>query len=88
MRPDPIIRHGWYWSFGWLRRPEYDTEEMYCYEEPCGELWLSPSKAIYLDCRRCMKTGELYCSPCVIPKRPMNYDPSAKPTTASRNAKG
>ncbi len=88
MKPDPIINHGWYWSFGWLRRPELDQNSLYCYEEPDGQLWLAVSKAVYLDSRRCVKTGELYCSPSVIPKRPMKYDPSAKPTAPSRDSEG
>jgi hypothetical protein len=88
MRLDPIINHGWYWSFGWLRRPEFDQGSLYCYEEPDGQLWLAITEALYLDCRKCMETGELYCSPCVIPKRPMKYDPSTKSAPARRNAQG
>jgi len=89
---DPIVKHGWHWSFGWLRRPEYDQDGMSCYEEPDGDLVLSPrpshKTAIYLDCRKDEETGELYTTISPIPKRPMSYDPSAKSPSARRNAKG
>jgi len=89
---DPIVRHGWHWSFGWLRRPEYDQDGMSCYEEPDGDLVLSPrpshKTAIYLDCRKDPETGELYTTISPIPKRPMRYAPSTKPTPARRDAEG
>jgi hypothetical protein len=82
---DPIIKHGWHWSFGWLRRPEMDQQGMYCYEEPDGDLVLSAQpaheRAIYLDCREDLKTGKRYTCISHIPKRPMNYDVSAKPSS-------
>jgi hypothetical protein len=92
MRPDPIVKHGWHWSFGWLRRPEHDQDEMFCYEQPDGDLILTPYPAhkiaIYLDCRIDVKTGDYYTCFSKVPKRPMTYDPSAKSSVARRNAKG
>lgn len=38
---DSLIRHGWHWNFGFLRRPERDNEEGYrgfCYEAPDGDM--------------------------------------------------
>jgi len=92
MKPDKIIKHGWHWSFGWLRRPELDQEEMYCYEQPDGDLVLSGQPAhkiaMYLDCRMDTQTGDTYTYISRIPKRPMRYDPPAKSSTSRRNAKG
>ena len=87
---DEIIKHGWHWTFGWLRRPELDQQGYYCYEEPDGDLVLSPrpahAMAMYLDCRRDPCTGELYTCMASIPRRPMKNAPSAKPTHPSRNS--
>jgi hypothetical protein len=89
---DPIVKHGWHWSFGWIRRPECDQDGMSCYEEPGGDLVLSARLshkiAIYLDCRKDPETGELYTTISPIPKRPMTYDPSTKSSSSRRNAKG
>ena len=72
---DKLVKHGWHWEFGWLRRPELDQDEMYCYEEPDGDLILSPREAhkmaLYIDCRQDGKTGELYTCFAPIPKKPM-----------------
>ena len=80
---DKIVKHGWHWSFGWLRRPELDQQGYYCYEMPDGDLMLSPRPAhamgVYLDCRKDEQTGELYTCISVIPKRPMKHDPSTRP---------
>jgi hypothetical protein len=92
MKPDPIIKHGWHWSFGWLRRPECDQDGMFCYEEPDGDLvlstWPSHKTAIYLDCRIEIKTGEKYTCFARIPRKPMRHDPSTKPANSRRNAEG
>jgi len=92
MKPDKIIKHGWHWSFGWLRRSELDQGDMYCYEEPDGDLILSAHPAhkiaIYLDCRLDARTGQAYTCLARIPKKPMKHDPSAKPAASSRDAKG
>lgn len=72
---DQIVRHGWHWEFGWLRRPELDQDGYYCYEEPDGDLVLTPrpshKRAIYMDCRRDKMTGELYTCFAPVPKKPM-----------------
>jgi hypothetical protein len=88
MRTDKLLKHGWHWSFGWLRRPEYDLDYWYCYEHPDGELWMAKLPALYLDCRMDSKTGEIYTCRSPIPRKPMNYDPSTKSAHPSRNAKG
>lgn len=89
---DEIIKHGWHWSFGWLRRPELDQGGMYCYEEPDGDLVLSShpahKKAVYLDRRRDSQTGKAFNCFSRIPKGPMKYDTSTKPSNPDRDAKG
>jgi len=42
----------WHWQVGWLRRPEMDDENGYCYEEPDGDL-------IYVQERRFKKAARL-----------------------------
>jgi hypothetical protein len=39
---DRLIDIVWHWQVGWLRRPEMDDENGYCYEEPDGDL-------VYID---------------------------------------
>lgn len=85
---DLIIRHGWHWSFGWLRRSELDERRMFCFESPDGKLVLARNKSVYLDCRKDAKTGELYVCAAPIPRKRMTYDPSTKSSAARRNAKG
>jgi len=89
---DRIIKHGWHWSFGWLRRPELDQEGMYCYEEPDGDLILTSRPAhaiaIYLDCREDPETKEGYVCFSHIPRKPIKNVPSAKSAHPSRDAKG
>jgi len=79
---DQILKHGWHWSFGWLRRTEFDQGGLYCYEEPDGDLVMSSHPAhaiaIYLDQRKDDKTGRIYTCFSPIAKRPMRYDSSAK----------
>jgi hypothetical protein len=38
MTEDMVIRIVWHWQIGWLRRPEMDDDNGYCYEEPDGDL--------------------------------------------------
>ena len=33
-----IVRCGFHHTFGWLRRPELDNRDGYCYEAPDGDL--------------------------------------------------
>ena len=71
---DPIVDGGWHWSFGWLRRPELDDENGYCYEEPDGDLVFSPrpshKRAMYLDVRVDQETGDLYLCLARLPRTP------------------
>jgi len=39
---DKLILLTWHWQLGWLRRPEMDDENGYCYEEPDGDLVFTP----------------------------------------------
>jgi len=51
---DKLISTGWHWEFGWLRRPELDDANGYCYEEPDGNLVFTPllrhRKALRMNC--------------------------------------
>ena len=46
-------KHGWHWSFGFLRRPELDMPGMYAYEAPDGDICYSDRpehhKSAYFD---------------------------------------
>jgi hypothetical protein len=61
---DRFIKSGWHWSFGWLRRPELDDENGYCFEDGEGDLIFSPRKdhhlVCYLDCYEDSTTRERY----------------------------
>ena len=70
---DTLVKHGWHWSFGWLRRPELDQDNMYCYEEPDGDLVFSKrlehKNQLYLDCRHDEEIGENYTCLAKLPRR-------------------
>jgi hypothetical protein len=70
---DRLIKSGWHWSFGWLRRPELDDENGYCFEDGEGDLIFSPRKdhhlVCYLNCYEDAKTKEKYLT--------MNQEPIA-----------
>jgi len=70
---DRFIKSGWHWSFGWLRRPELDDENGYCFEDGEGDLIFSPRKdhhlVCYLNCYEDAKTKEKYLT--------MNREPIA-----------
>jgi hypothetical protein len=38
-----VIKHGWHWEFGWLRRVELDGDnpQRFAYEMPCGAIVFS-----------------------------------------------
>jgi len=61
---DKIVCSGWHWSFGWLRRPEMDYDDMFAYEDGDGDLVFSPDpchkQAAYLACMQDKATGEKY----------------------------
>jgi hypothetical protein len=69
---DPIIGGGWHWTHGWLRRPELDDENGYCYEEPDGDLIYSNryshKNAMFLDIRRDTATGDRYLCLARVPR--------------------
>lgn len=73
---DQVERHGWHWSFGWLRRPELDTKNSYCYEEPDGDLVYSSRpehcRSMYLDGRVDEKSGETYLCDSIYPRLSMS----------------
>jgi hypothetical protein len=64
MVKDEYIRSGWHWEFGWLRRPDMDDANGYCYEEPDGDLLYfqhrSTKVAAFLDVMRDEKSGDNY----------------------------
>jgi hypothetical protein len=70
---DRVVKHGWHWSFGWLRRPEMDENNMYCYEEPDGYIiFVRKSEhrvQLYLDCRRDEEIGENYTCIASVPRK-------------------
>lgn len=70
---DELVSSGWHWQYGWLRRPDRDDVQGYCYEEPDGDLVFSPSlrhrKAMRLACWRDAKTGEKYLAMCHAPAK-------------------
>ena len=61
---DTVLRSGWHWEFGWLRRKDLDDAHGYCYEEPDGDLVYFAdrinSNMVYLDERLDPVTGEAY----------------------------
>jgi hypothetical protein len=70
---DKLVKHGWHWSFGWLRRPEMDQNNMYCYEEPDGDLVFVRKREhrvqLYLDCRHDEEVSENYTCIAPVPRR-------------------
>lgn len=36
-----VLKSGWHWSFGMLRRPELDTPTHHAYEEPSGQIMMT-----------------------------------------------
>ena len=71
--PDTLISTGWHWQYGWMRRPEMDDANGYCYEEPDGDLvythLLRHRKAMRLSCWRDADSGERYLAICHVPGR-------------------
>lgn len=61
---DVLISKGWHWSYGWLRRPDEDNEDGYCYEDGDGDLIYTMRRdhhtACYLECYQDVFTGERY----------------------------
>ena len=61
---DQLLKSGFHWSFGWLRRSELDDDNGYCYEECDGDLLYTSrpdhKTMCHLDCFRDSVTGEKY----------------------------
>lgn len=61
---DKKIKSGWHWTFGWMRRPDYDTSNQFAYEGPDGEIIMSSMfvhrKNMYMAQYEDAETGELY----------------------------
>jgi len=61
---DNIKKMIWHWEAGWLRRPEMDDNNGFCYEEPDGDLIYSGraihSKAAKLAVWEDAETGQEY----------------------------
>jgi hypothetical protein len=76
MNEDEFVSTGWHWQYGWLRRPELDGEEGYCYEDPEGDLVYTQHprhrKHMRLTCWQDSECGETYLAishvPCGAPK--------------------
>jgi len=68
-----LIKSGWHYTFGWLRRPELDDANGYCYEQPDGDLIFTDnilhSVRLYLDCLEDCVTGERYVAFTRLPAR-------------------
>lgn len=68
-----LIKSGWHYTFGWLRRPELDDANGYCYEQPDGDLIFTGSilhsVRLYLDCLEDCVTGERYVAFTRLPAR-------------------
>ena len=61
---DKLISTGWHYTYGWLRRPEMDGGNGYCYEEPDGDLVYSSYRQhksmVRLECYEEKHTGYKY----------------------------
>jgi hypothetical protein len=72
---DKYLFSGWHWSFGWLRRPEVDNHNGFCYEAANGDLIFTKARMhrrnLFLDCWIDKNTGERYLA---ISKIPRNHD--------------
>jgi hypothetical protein len=60
---DRLVFTGWHHTFGWLRRPELDDDNGYCYEDGDGTLYFTTrrghKRALLLDCWE-TEQGERY----------------------------
>lgn len=70
---DKVVRHGWHWSFGWLRRPELDQDNFFAYEMPDGDIVLTRreecKREMYIDGRLDENSGEVYPCISIYPRR-------------------
>lgn len=70
---DRIISTGWHWTYGWLRRPSLDKAyNGFTYEDGDGNIMIFKNpvhrKAVYLECREDMSTGEKYICVSHVPR--------------------
>mgnify|MGYP003351413551 FL=1 len=69
---DKLIVTGFHYSFGWLRRPELDDENGYCYEQPDGDLVFTNDprrkRASLLNCWEDRLTKERYLTFSPVPR--------------------
>ena len=68
---DLVVRTGWHWQFGWLRRRDLDDAHGYCYEEPDGDqVFFRDAECqnmVILEERVISETGETYLCLCHDP---------------------
>jgi len=68
---DKLISTGWHYQYGWMRRPELDDANGYCYEEPDGSLVFSQHlrhrKALRLACMFDVEAQENYLTISHVP---------------------
>lgn len=61
---DRLISTGWNWQYGWTRAPVHDTEGVYAYEGPNGQIITSsvPRHKDYMFMAKWedAETGEVY----------------------------
>lgn len=73
---DEVIRTGWHWQFGWLRRRDLDDDNGYCYEEPDGDRLYFGDKEninmVYLEQRLDRISGHHYL--CLSRTKPSEAD--------------
>jgi hypothetical protein len=70
---DPLISRGWHWTYGWLRMPTLDNAyNGYVYEDGDGSIMVFHQarfkKAVYLECRKDLLTGERYICVSHVPR--------------------
>lgn len=69
---DKLICSGFHYTFGWLRRPELDDENGFCYEQPDGDLVYTKDahrgKAALLNCWEDVYTQERYLAFSGVPR--------------------
>lgn len=70
---DEVVSTGWHWTYGWLRMPGLDEAYGgYAYEDGDGDIMIFKErrykKAVYLECRIDMDTGQKYICVSHIPR--------------------
>lgn len=77
MPDDRLVSTGWHWQYGWLRRPELDDDNGYCYEEPDGSHVFTPllrhRRAMRLACWFDQELNENYLCISHVPCKASKY---------------